>query len=229
MPWPLPFLKNSPIFATTTIARGSFRCFRRNDTGSEPAASASSSMNDSMANTLAKAPSDLSDERHVVGAIVAVAARALGMAHDDVRLAHAQHQRELLAQVEDALRVRPHLELGALPLRDGAGGPDRSMGDERLRIARLQGLRAARTRGVVLRYLGDDVLVDMRLEPRGPVRRRFGPRLPLRARAYFLLRLDGFGFGFCKHTEEAPVADDCYAVRNFKGQKFFIGKEGANN
>ena len=48
--------------SSTARARGSFRWRRRNASGSSPRSAASSSMNDSMANTLAKAPSVRSAE-----------------------------------------------------------------------------------------------------------------------------------------------------------------------
>ena len=56
-------------------------------------------------------------ERGVVGAVVAVASGALGVGHDDVLLAHAEHLGEVLAQPEDALAVRPDLKVVAPPSR----------------------------------------------------------------------------------------------------------------
>src|SRR5436190_1871757 len=45
-------------------------------------------------------------ERHVVGAVVSIAAGAFGVADDDLFLRHAQHHGDLLAQAEDALGLR---------------------------------------------------------------------------------------------------------------------------
>ena len=61
--------------------------------------------------------------RRVVGAIVAVAARALDVIDDDVRLVHAETFRQVLAQAEDALAVGPELELVAFQRAMAQDGP----------------------------------------------------------------------------------------------------------
>ena len=71
-------------------------------------------------------------QRHVVSAVVAVAARALFVADGDVLLRHAQGLGHVVAQREHALRMAPHAQLvfgfvGA-PLRNGARRADRGMG-----------------------------------------------------------------------------------------------------
>ena len=70
-------------------------------------------------------------ERHVVGAVVAIAAGAFDVVHDDVLYRHLQGQRHVGAQIVDALAVRPDPHaIAAGPLRDGAGGRHRGMRDE---------------------------------------------------------------------------------------------------
>ena len=54
---------------------------------------------------------------------MAVAAGAFDMRDDDVLLAHAENLGEVLAQPEDALRVRPDLELVAFQRASAHDGP----------------------------------------------------------------------------------------------------------
>ncbi len=68
-------------------------------------------------------------EAHVVGPVVAVAAGALHVLDDDAVGRHRQGERKILAQVVDALAVRPHVHAALAPLGDGAGGRHRGMGD----------------------------------------------------------------------------------------------------
>src|SRR5438105_4843397 len=98
-------------------------------------------MKDSIANTLANAPSPRSHEGgvegRVVGGIMAVAAGALPMQHRDVRGVDAERVGEPLAQLEHALRMGPDLELAVPEFRQRAGRPDRAVGQERPRISGL--------------------------------------------------------------------------------------------
>ena len=83
-------------------------------------------------------------ERDVVGAVVAVAARAVAVDDDDVLVLHAEDARDLAAQRERALAVRPHGELAAVERRDGARRPDRRVREVRPRVRRLEPLDRGR-------------------------------------------------------------------------------------
>ena len=76
-------------------------------------------------------------EGHVVGAVVAVAARALRVDDADRIRRNLQRLGEIAAQRERPLRVRPHRELAVLPLRQRAARPDRGVG---LEMAAVLGL-----------------------------------------------------------------------------------------
>ena len=86
-------------------------------------------------------------ERDVVGAVVAVATGALDVVNHDrlfgrrVRFA-GEREHEVVAQVVDALAVRPHLERAAVPARQRARRADRRMREVRLEVLGLEAPRS---------------------------------------------------------------------------------------
>jgi len=76
-------------------------------------------------------------ERHVVGAVVPVAARAFGVDAVDVRGIGREGLGDDRRAGETALAVRPHRELAAAPLRHRAPRGDRAVNLERSRIGRV--------------------------------------------------------------------------------------------
>ena len=104
-------------------------------------------------------------KRHVIGAVMAVAARPLRMDAADGRFVHLQHLGEILAQRKDALGVRPYRQLAVIELRHRAGWADRAMHDVRLGVGRLQRARSGRGTSLLLTY--DHVLCGHRHEMRG--------------------------------------------------------------
>ena len=82
-------------------------------------------------------------ERDVVGAVVAVTARAFAVMDDDFFKVHLQHGGEVVAQLIHALAVRPHFDTLAVNARQRAGGADRSVGDIGFGVARIESARAA--------------------------------------------------------------------------------------
>ncbi len=153
-------------------------------------------------------------ERHVVGAVVAVAARALGMAHDHVLLRHAHHHGDLLAQPEDALRMRPDFQHLALHARKRARRPDRGVADERLVIFGLQAPHAARLRPGIRLLLGDVVLRRMALQPAVDILRHRRPVAPYRFRTQLLRRLDRVLLALGDDRSEIAIPQDPRMIRN---------------
>ena len=82
----------------------------------------------------------------IVGAIVAVAARALGVNAAYLAWRQAQQLGQGLAQRVDALAVRPYRHAAILPERHGAGWPDRAVHQARPAVARLDHLAVRRRR-----------------------------------------------------------------------------------
>ena len=109
-------------------------------------------------------------ERHVVGAVVAVAAGALDVLHDDVLGRQRAGEREVGAQIVDALAVRPDMHLvRAGPLRDRARGRHRRVRDEGTRV--LPADRAGHFRRRRCLSLVDGGGLDgLALEPGGEIR-----------------------------------------------------------
>ncbi len=88
---------------------------------------------------------------NIVGAIVAVTARAFGMDAAHLVCRQAQQLGQGLAQRIDALAVRPHRDAVILPERHGAGWPDRPVHQAWPAVARLDDLaiRGRRRPGIV--------------------------------------------------------------------------------
>ena len=107
-------------------------------------------------------------QRHVVGAVVAVAARAFHMLHDHPFRRQAQRLRQVGAQVVGALRVRPDAHGRAIPQRHGAASADAAMGDEGLEEAAPHHPRAG-TRLAMARDLA--ALGGRGFQPGGPILR----------------------------------------------------------
>ncbi len=92
--------------------------------------------------------------RHVVGAVVAVAARAMRVPHDNSFRRQPEHVGQRRAQRIWPLRVRPHRQHAAAIFRQRTGRPHRRVRDIRPRIRRLHhGLRRVGHRGVAVHTL----------------------------------------------------------------------------
>ena len=79
---------------------------------------------------------------HIVSAVVAIAARTLDVVNQDVGFGHrhglfGEGFDDIVAQVVNALAVRPHLQLAAVPLRQSARWTNGRMRQIRLEINRL--------------------------------------------------------------------------------------------
>ena len=91
-------------------------------------------------------------ERDVVGAVVAVAARAIAVDHVHVGGRHAERHRELVAQVVRSLRMRPHGQMALSELRHRARRTDRSVRKVGLRIGRFESARRLPGRSATLMH-----------------------------------------------------------------------------
>ena len=91
----------------------------------------------------------------IVGAVVAVAARAFHVDAAHLLLGKAQHLGDRLAQREHALRVRPDGQRIAIERSDGAGRPDRAVHLVGTAIHGLQRPRGGRRLRVLV---GDDMI-----------------------------------------------------------------------
>ena len=144
---------------------------------------------------------------HVVGAVLAVAAGALGVLHHDAFGRQREHERQVGAQVVYALAVRPDAHAGVRPLCHGARGRHRGMGDERPRVGAAHGAGHAPRSG---RFTGIDRrgLDRLALDPLTQVRlvgQRVA-RLPRRARGQRLEARERGLFGLGHDAREAAVA-----------------------
>ena len=150
-------------------------------------------------------------ERHVVGAVLSVAARAFAMNDDDVRRRYRQCLGKIAAQWKHALRMAPDGELALAPLRHRARGADRSVRRIRPRVVGLDALDRLRRSLHVDLFANDRVLRARALhgcEERGAGRRQVGGLVPL-CRVAQRLRSDNRLFlAFSRHGKEAPVARD---------------------
>ena len=121
-------------------------------------------------------------ERHVVGAVLAVAARAFDMDAADVLRRHLQRLDQFAAQREHALRMGPDDHPAVEERRHRAGRADRGMRQIRLGVGRLE--RAGVGAGQRRRLLDADDLVLARQRFQMGVDvggiRQFRPELPLR-------------------------------------------------
>src|SRR5262249_20758266 len=149
-------------------------------------------------------------ERDVVGAVVTVAAGALGVDAADVRGLEAEHLGEVSTEGKHALAVGPDRELRAFPLRDGARWADRAVARERARVERLECLRRRRRarRGLVhdglARHRRAHELLVQGLAARWQ-RHGLAPARTLRER---LTGANGLLFALGGDGQEASVADD---------------------
>jgi hypothetical protein len=151
-------------------------------------------------------------ERHVVGAVVTVAARALHVLHAHRLGLAREREREVAAQVEDALAVCPHMQAMGFavvaPTRERTRWADRRVRDPGLAVACFQ-----RARHVGLRALAalcnDMGLGRLLLQTRervalvGPRRRR----LPARRAGQQRQRSIGVCAAAAQHAEQLAVAN----------------------
>ena len=149
-------------------------------------------------------------ERDIVGAVLAVAARAFAMTDDDVGGRERQRLREVRAQREHPLRVTPHGELAVLPLRDGARRPDRRVRLERPRVTGIDALHRFRG-GLRIGLLVDDRIDEPRalhvLVQGGAGRRQIRRLLPLGGGAQCTRRSDCLFFAFGGDTDKVAVCE----------------------
>ena len=152
----------------------------------------------------------------IIGAIVAVAARALGMDAAHLVGRQAQQLGQGLAQRVDALAVRPHGDAVILPERHGAGGPDRAVHQARPAVARLDHLAVHRRRrpGIVedrhfLRRQTADRLAHV-------FRRQLGAGPVPAGRLQALQRLDGLPLLRRQHGGEAAITHHLHDPRHLR-------------
>ena len=99
----------------------------------------------------------------VVGAIMAVAARPLNVAHRNRRGIELEHARKRRAQRIDALAVRPHRQMPIAIKRQRTRGRDRGMREMAARENRLVALQSAR--GIRFRRTDDAIDTGALQEP----------------------------------------------------------------
>ncbi len=150
-------------------------------------------------------------ERHVVGAVVAVAAGAFGVDAVDVRGIDRERLGEIAAQRKHALAVRPHRELALAPLRHRARRADRAVDLEGARVGRVQRLCGCRgSRGGLFANHGLDRLCSRhQVLVQGVARRRQRcALLPLRGFLEQLARADRLLLALGGQPQEIAVAHD---------------------
>jgi hypothetical protein len=147
--------------------------------------------------------------RRIVGAVMAVAARALDVDAAHLDFGQRQHLGQRLAQGEHPLRMRPDGEARAVELRHRAGRADRAV--HLVASAVLRGDRAPRRH----RRSGAGLVDDraLRLPPGEVGKQRIGLRhggaaLPDRVRGERPHRRDGGIFPLGHHRQKVPVAVD---------------------
>jgi hypothetical protein len=77
-------------------------------------------------------------ERDVVGTVMPVATGSLNVHDRNPGLIESKYPRKLLTKRKDALRMRPHKQIGIHKARDGAGRADRRMSNEGPREHRFE-------------------------------------------------------------------------------------------
>ena len=150
----------------------------------------------------------------IVGAVVAVAAGALGMDAAHLLLRHPHHLGDGVAVRIDALRMGPDRQRVVVELRHRAGRPDRAVRQIR---ARVSGVMCVRAGEPGLPVENRDVL---RLQPHQHGRQRVDVRqfralLPSRRRRERAHRLYRLEFALGDDAEEAAVAHDLEHAGHF--------------
>ena len=154
-------------------------------------------------------------ERHIVGAVVAIAARAFGMDHDDIFGRDIQHPGEIAAQRKYALAVRPHRVFAVLELGDGAGRADRCMRDMRARVFRFKPARPGMP-AAASPFFADYFIFGWALQQitRIAVLRQCGLLAPLRTARDPALRANRLLLALRNDADKAAVAHDCSHARH---------------